>query len=87
MSTKNADTYAIVSIDDLPKVDFSQVGETDQTTIRQSIDLTQFVLKWNSEPTFIKDGEIVPILTMDHLTALNLMISPEWSEIETDINE
>lgn len=87
MSTKNADTYAIVSIDDLPKVDFSQVGETDQTTIRRSIDLTQFVLKWNSEPTFIEDGEIVPILTMDHLTALNLMISPEWSEIETDINE
>lgn len=87
MSTKNADTYAIVSIDDLPKVDFSQVGETDQTTIRRSIDLTQFVLKWNSEPTFIEDGEIVPILTMDHLTALNLMSTPEWSEIETDINE
>ena len=87
MSTKNADTYAIVSIDDLPKVDFSQVGETDQTTIRRSIDLTLFVLKWNSEPTFIEDGEIVPILTMDHLTALNLMSTPEWSEIETDINE
>ena len=85
MSTKNADTYAIVSIDDLPKVDFNQVGETDQTTIRRSIDLTQFVLKWNSEPTFIEDGEIVPILTMDHLTALNLMSTPEWSEIDLNI--
>ncbi len=87
MSTKNADTYAIVSIDDLPKVYFSQVGETDETTIRRSIDLTQFVLKWNSEPTFIEDGQIVPIQTLTHLQALNLMSTPEWSEIETDINE
>ncbi len=91
MANRNAETYATISIDDLPKVDFSQVGETDETTIRRSIDLTQFVLKWNSQPTFIEDQTIVPILTMDYLTALNLMGTPEWlapePEPENDINE
>ncbi len=91
MSTKQAETYAIISIADLNKVDFIQVGETDQTTIRKSIDLTQFVLKWNTEPTFIMDGQIVPILTMQHSEALNLMSTPEWStpepEIDTNTNE
>ena len=31
---KNNLTYAIISIDDLPKVDFGQVGETCADTIR-----------------------------------------------------
>jgi hypothetical protein len=87
MANRISQTYATFSIDDLAKVDFSQVGETEETTIRRSIDLTQFILKWNSEPTFIEDGEIVPIQTLTHLQALNLMSTPEWSEIETDINE
>jgi len=31
-----ADTYAIVNINDLSKVDFSQVGQTSADTVRKS---------------------------------------------------
>ena len=80
MSTKQAETYAIISISDLPNIDFSQVGETDENTIRKSLDETQFVIKWNTEPTFIADGTVVPVETLTHDQALVLMASAEWSE-------
>jgi len=80
MSTRIADTYAIINIADLSNIDFSQVGETDENTIRKSLDETQFVLKWNTEPTFITDGTVVPLQTLTHEEALVLMASSEWSE-------
>ena len=80
MSTRIADTYAIINIADLSNIDFSQVGETDENTIRKSLDETQFVLKWNTEPTFITDGTVVPLQTLTHEEALTLMASPSWSE-------
>ena len=82
MSTRIADTYAIINIADLSNIDFSQVGETDENTIRKSLDETQFVLKWNTEPTFITDGTVVPVQTLTHEQALTLMATPEWSEPE-----
>lgn len=91
MSTRNAETYAICSIDDLPKVDFTQVLETDELTVRRSLDFLQFVIKWDVEPTFIEDGQIVPIQTLTHLEAINLMGTEEWEipypEPETEISE
>lgn len=78
------DVYAIININDLNKVDFSQVGETSEQTIRKSLDETLFVLKWEHEhePTFISDGTIVPVSTLSHAECLVLMSSPEWSEPE-----
>ena len=80
MSTRIADTYAIISIADLGNIDFSQVGETDENTIRKSLDETQFVLKWNTEPTFITDGTVTPLQSLTHDEALTLMATSEWSE-------
>ena len=80
MSTKQAETYAIINIADLPNIDFSQVGETDETTIRKSLDETQFIIKYNTEPSFIADGSVVPLQTLTHEQALTLMASSEWSE-------
>ena len=80
MSTRIADTYAIINIADLGNIDFSQVGETDENTIRKSLDETQFVIKWNTEPTFITDGTVTPLQTLTHDEALVLMASAEWSE-------
>ena len=80
MSTRIADTYAIINIADLGNIDFAQVGETDETTIRKSLDDSQFVLKWNTEPTFIADGTVVPVQTLTHDEALALMATPAWSE-------
>jgi hypothetical protein len=76
------DVYIIVNISDLPSVDFSQVAETSEQTIRKSLDGTLFVLKYESghEPTFISDGTIVPTQSLDHAGVLTLMATAEWSE-------
>jgi len=74
------DTYAIININDLSKVDFSQVGQTSADTVRKSLDGTMFVLKWEETPTFISDGTIVPLQTLTHQECLDLMNTPEWSE-------
>lgn len=80
MSTRIAETYAIINIADLGNIDFAQVGETDENTIRKSLDETQFVIKYNAEPTFIADGTVTPLQTLTHAEALTLMASAEWSE-------
>lgn len=80
MSTRIAETYAIINIADLSNIDFSQVGETDQDTIRKSLDETQFIIKYNTEPTFIADGTVTPLQTLTHAEALTLMATTEWSE-------
>jgi len=79
MSVKIAETYATINIADLPLIDFSQIGETDQNTIRKSLDGTQFIIKWNAEPSFITDGTVAIIQAMNHAQAITLMATPEWS--------
>ena len=80
MSTKQAETYATINIADLPLIDFSQIGETDENTIRKSLDETEFVIKYNAVPTFISDGSVEILQAMTHDEALALMASAEWSE-------
>jgi len=76
------DVYATINIADLTNIDFSQVGETEENTIRKSLDDTLFVIKWSNEhePSFIADGTVVPVQTLTHDQALTLMASAEWSE-------
>jgi len=76
---KIAETYAIINITDLSNIDFSQVGETNENTIRKSIDESQFVIKWNTTPSFITDGTVTPIETLNHSEALTLMATNAWS--------
>ena len=35
---KQAETYATINIADLALIDFAQIGETDENTIRKSLD-------------------------------------------------
>jgi len=78
----NTRTYATINLTDVGLIDFSQIGETSVSTIRKSLDDTQFVIKWEDgfTPTFITDGTVVPIETYDHHGILELMATPEWSE-------
>ena len=75
-------TYAIINIADIGSVDFSQVGENSADTVRKSLDETKFVLKWDVEPTFIKDGTITPLQTLTYNDCYNLMQTPDWAEPE-----
>ena len=72
--------YAIINTSDLSSIDFSQIGETSADTLRYNLAGTEFVIKWNAEPTFISDGSVVPTQTLTHEQALTLMATPEWSE-------
>ena len=72
--------YAIINISDIDLIDFSQIGETNADTLRKNIAETQFVIKWNTEPSFISDGSVVPIGIYSHIEILELMATPEWSE-------
>ena len=71
--------YAIININDLDNVDFTQIGETSFDTIRKSLDETMFVLKWETMPTFITDGTIVPLQVLTHEECLELMNTSEWT--------
>lgn len=73
--------YAIIKIEDLTKVDFSQVGETSADTIRKNLldPPTQFVLKWDTEPSFITNGEIIPDALYTYAECLELMATDAWS--------
>ena len=74
--------YAIIQTSDLSSIDFSQIGETSADTLRYNLAGTEFVIKWNTTPTFISDGSVVPVSTLTHEEALALMQTAEWSEPE-----
>ena len=71
----NTRTYATINLSEIGLIDFAQIGETSASTVRKSLDDTQFVIKWEEGyvPTFIMDGTVVPIQEYDHHTILDLM--------------
>ena len=77
---KTFSTYAIIQTSDLANIDFSQIGETSADTLRYNLANTEFVIKWNTTPTFISDGTVVPVSELTHQEALALMATAAWSE-------
>ncbi len=75
-------TYAVINLTDISLIDFSQIAQSSASTIRKSLDDTQFVIKWENgyTPTFITDASVVPVGTYDHHAILELMATAEWSE-------
>jgi len=72
-------TYNTIAIADLNSIDFTQVEETSTETIRKSIDETQFVIKWETQPSFITDGTVVPLGSYTHEQCVELMGTNFWS--------
>ena len=77
-------TYNTVAIADLNSIDFKQIEQTSIETIRKSIDETQFVIKWKAQPSFIKDGTVVPLGTYNHSQCIELMGTNFWSTPEPE---
>lgn len=83
----NNKIYAVINLTDIGLIDFAQVAQSSASTVRKSLDNTQFVVKWQDgyEPTFVTDGQVIPLQVLTHSEALDLMSTPEWSEpIETE---
>jgi len=72
--------YGIIQTSDLANIDFDQIGETSADTLRYNLAGTEFIIKWNTTPTFITDGSVVPVAELTHEEALALMQTAEWSE-------
>ena len=75
-------TYAICDIaTDLGNINFNEVHETNSSTIRKSVDESEFVIKWveGNTPSFISDGTVTPSETLNHADTLTLMQTAAWS--------
>jgi hypothetical protein len=78
----NTKTYAIINLSDIGLIDFSQVGQTSASTVRKSLDNTEFVIKWEEGyvPTFIMDSTVIPVGTYTHKEILEIMATSAWSK-------
>jgi hypothetical protein len=70
--------YIIYNMDDVSSIDFSQVEETSQDTLRLSIDTTKTVLKFAGETP----GFLVGLQQYNHSEILAIMHTPEWTNEE-----
>lgn len=72
-------TYITITTDELSLVDFNEVMETSEDTVRLSVDGLQTVLKWEGdEPSFVStlssyEGPYT------HEEILAIMSTPEWT--------
>ena len=73
-------TYIIINMVEVGLVDFNEVLETSEETLRLSVNDLQTVLKWNgNEPSFVStlssyDGPYT------HSEILTIMATPEWTD-------
>jgi len=75
-----ATTYAVINLSDSNAVLFSQVNQSSAQTMRRNLANTQGLLSYQVEPSFITNGSLVPVETLNHEEALALMATPEWSD-------
>jgi|TARA_B100000073_G_scaffold101166_1_gene80570 hypothetical protein len=68
--------YVIYEISEIDKVDFTQVSETSENTLRLSANGEQTVLKFVGDtPDFL-----VGLQQYNHSEILEIMATPEWNK-------
>ena len=73
-------TYIIINMTEIGLVDFNEILETSEATLRLSVNSLQTVLKWEgSEPSFVAtlssyDGPYT------HSEILTIMATPAWTD-------
>lgn len=72
--------YVIFNVSELPLVDFNEVLETSQDTVRKSIDETKTFVKWNGEtiPPSV-DALTTKEGPYTHSEMLDIMATEEWT--------
>ena len=77
--------YAIFSLTELDKIDFSQVLETSADTLRTSTDNTKSFIKWDGEqPAFVSTLETLEG-PYSYSEILDILSTPEWTAPMEDI--
>ena len=75
-------TYIVIDLDDTAKVDYSQVNTTSAQTMRRNVANSQGMISYDVEPSYITNGRLVPVSTLNHAEALELLSTPEWTPEE-----
>jgi hypothetical protein len=73
--------FMIFAVTELPQIDFTQVLETSENTVRRSVDLSKTFVKWDSEniPSSVeslttKEGPF------SYEEILAILSGPEWTD-------
>ena len=71
--------FAIISSDDVDLIDYSEVIENDENSLRYSLDGTKTFVKWLgvSNPSFLENIENEQILNYESM--IELLATTEWS--------
>jgi hypothetical protein len=75
--------YAIIPTTEIAKVNFDEILQTSEETLRYSLDESKAVIKWSEDdPSFIKEivGAEGPY---SHLEILVILDSDEWTDKST----
>jgi len=68
--------YVIIPSSELSNIDFSQVLETSASTLRYSLDSSEFLLKFEGETPSFLEGKT----TYDYEQIMEILDSPEWTQ-------
>ena len=75
-----ATTYAVINLSDTNAILFSQVNQSSAQTMRRNLANTQGLLSYQVEPSFITNGSLTPVETLNHEQALALMATDAWTD-------
>jgi hypothetical protein len=74
-------TYIVIDIDTQTKlIDFSQINTTSAQTMRRNLANTEAMLSYQVTPSFITNGTVVPIATLNHDEAIALLNTAAWTD-------
>lgn len=74
-------TYIVINIDTQTRlIDFSQVNTTSSQTMRRNLANTEAIISYQVTPSFITNGSVVPLQTLNHEEALALLATPAWTD-------
>lgn len=81
-------TYIVINIDTQTRlIDFSQVNTTNSQTMRRNLANTEAMITYQVTPSFITNGNVVPLQTLTHEEALALLETPAWTDPNVDPGE
>ncbi len=81
-------TYIVINIDTQTRlIDFSQVNTTSSQTMIRNLANTEAMIAYQVTPSFITNGSVVPLQTLNHEEALALLATPAWTDPNVDPNE
>ena len=76
--------YLIIPVSEVSKVDFSQICETSEATLRKSVDETKTFIKWDGDdPSFISSLSNTEG-TYNQSEILTILSGDDWTSSETE---